>query len=751
MVKKYAALAALVLLCSKSFSQNLYFRSSDYSDSSFFQNNFSALAKKLIPLYKEPNKILYYDNLFRLQFLAGDYANGLATLDTAARLVPQDPVDIKGFGFFYRVFYQARLDYSKDSSRPFPVLYQEAFRRFYRPLPPLGTNGLINFALLDSAYFTGPLNAALSRQKASGKDSIGVRDAVALCRAWLALYTRKKSTAGKDLLNQYEREDYISNDSVLIKMPDGGNIALCIVRRRDAAAPLPVVLMYSIYPGFEHSIAREAATNGYVGIVANTRGKRLSPDETEPFEHDAKDAYAIIDWISRQPWCNGKVGMYGGSYLGFAQWSATKYLHPALKTIVPQVAVGIGIDYPMQNGVFMSYMLQWIHYVINNKYTDYPEFSNFKKWDSVNTSWYRSGRSFRALDSIEGRPNAVFQRWLDHPSYDSYWQGMTPQKDEFTKINIPVLTISGYWDDDQLGAMYYFRQHHQWNKNANHYLLIGPYDHGGAQGFPKKVLAGYTLDSAANIPIQKIVFSWFDHVLKDSSLPAILSNKVNFEVMGANKWQHVSSFSEISNDSITFYLGNNSNDKYYPLLPARPSATGFINQAVDFKERTVDSAGDDSEGLIDSTLNSKKNLVFISAPLQHAATFSGSVRISLKLLTNKKDADIVMHLYQQMPDGKYFSLNSSIQRASYSKDRTKRQLLHPGKIETVNLNKNFLTSIQMPEGSRFVLTIGINRSPDWQINYGSGKDVSQETLADAAVPMEVRWYNDSKVIIPILK
>lgn len=74
--------------------------------------------------------------------------------------------------------------------------------------------------------------------------------------------------------------------------------------------------------------------------------------------------------------------MYGCSHLGFSQWAAAKKVHPALKTIVPQIAVGIGIDYPMQNNIFMSYMLQWIHFVTNNKQTDNEDFGKTKKWEN---------------------------------------------------------------------------------------------------------------------------------------------------------------------------------------------------------------------------------------------------------------------------------------------------------------------------------------------------------------------------------
>ena len=168
--------------------------------------------------------------------------------------------------------------------------------------------------------------------------------------------------------------------------------------------------MYNIYAGYDFDDCKEAINNGYIGVVANTRGKRLSPDSIEPMEHDAHDAYYIIDWISKQPWCNGKVGMYGGSYLGFAQWASVKYLHPALKTILPQVPVGAGIDFPMQNGIFLSYTLRWLHYVMDTKLTDYNGFRNARKWDSLFGNWFKKGSSFRSLDSLEGRPNYIFQR-----------------------------------------------------------------------------------------------------------------------------------------------------------------------------------------------------------------------------------------------------------------------------------------------------------------------------------------------------
>ena len=92
---------------------------------------------------------------------------------------------------------------------------------------------------------------------------------------------------------------------------------------------------------------------------------------------------------------------------------------------------------------------------------------------------------------MEGRPHPLFQRWLQHPAYDSFWQHMVPYQDEFAAIHIPILTTTGYFDDDQLGALYYYRQHLLHYPAANHYLVIGPWDHYGAQAMNNDTLTWY--------------------------------------------------------------------------------------------------------------------------------------------------------------------------------------------------------------------------------------------------------------------
>lgn len=754
-MKKYLlALCIFLLTASSSFSQKLFFAKENYTDSVLLQKNIAVLAKDAAVLYSEPNKSKYYDNLFRLQIVARQYNAAEPTLIKLALNNFGDTVTTKALGFVYRMYSKAMA--ASPAPEDFAGRYDQIFRNSYNALDKDGKNWAEEYFGRDLSDFISALKGTIA-QHPDG-DSISIAYAVALCRSYCSVVAYGATNDyAKSLLRQFAQEQYIIQDSVLVKMPDGATISLTIVRDRKLTAPQPVVMMYNIYSSTDMTgRCKEIASRGYAGIIADTRGKRLSPDAIEPFEHDAKDAYYIIDWISKQPWCNGKVGMYGGSYLGFSQWSAVKYLHPALKTIVPQVSVGAGIDYPQQNGVFMSYMLRWLHYVTNNKLSDNAEFSNNKKWDDLYTKWYKQGSSFRSLDSLEGRPHALFQRWLQHPSYDNYWQSMTPQKEEFARINIPILTTTGYWDDDQLGAMYYYRQYQKYNKSNNYYLLIGPYDHGGSQGYPRKAMGGYTIDSVANIPIMDIVFQWFDYTLKDSSKPAILKDKVNFEVMGSNTWKHVPALSNMSNDTLKFYLGNTIADSRYTLLSSKPKNSNYIKQSVDLRDRSNPSpAGEDITAfpsITDSVLHPEhQKLVFVSDPVEKPFAISGAATASIMASINKKDMDIGFDLYEQTSDGKYIGLVSNLQRASYSINSTKRELLLPGKVETIEMKQTFTTCRQLQKGSRIIVIVGINQNPQWQINYGTGKDVSDETMQDAQIPMEIKWYNSSYIAIPILR
>jgi putative CocE/NonD family hydrolase len=551
---------------------------------------------------------------------------------------------------------------------------------------------------------------------------------------------------GKDSL-------YIVQDSILIKTRDGAYISVIMARKKGETKPQPCILQFSIYVRLSDIDTRckDAVNHGYVGVVAYARGKKNSPGEPMPYEYDGRDVYDVIDWITKQSWSNGKVGMYGGSYNGFTQWASTKNLHPALKTIVPAVSVAPGLDVPMTNNVVMSFVFPWTYYVSNNKLLDDKDYRD-TIWNSAYFKWFSAGTKYPTLDSILGRkPNKIFRTWLKHPSYDSYWQSMIPYKEDFSRINIPILTHTGYFDDGQIGAMYYFREHYKYNPTAEHYLLIGPYAHFGAQGFPDSVVNGYAIDPVARVPIHNMIFQWFDYILKGAAKPSFLKDKINFEVMGANEWRHASSLKTMSNDTLKFYLSDKPIDTGYILQTTKPLKAGSVLQTVDLKGRESGNFYRWNFNIVWDSITYPNGILYVSDPLKEDVIISGTFFGLIKASINKKDFDFSINLFEQMPDGKLFYLSYFMGRASYAKNILKRQLLTPGKTESIPFSNSYLTVKKINKGSRIVALVNVNKSPFEQINYGTGKDVNDETISDAKEPLKVKWGNESFICIPIFK
>ncbi len=555
--------------------------------------------------------------------------------------------------------------------------------------------------------------------------------------------------------NQFSTDDnvYEIQDKILIKTKDGAEISAMMVRKKDSSAALPVIFQYTIYVNHERDLAslKLAADKGYVGVIAYTRGKNLSVSEIVPYEYDGKDANDVIDWISKQTWCNGKIGMYGGSYNAFTQWAAAKYAHPALKTIISAAAGGPGMGLPMENNIFINPNYQWAFYVTNNKTLDEAVNNDRERFNTMQYKWWESGVSYRQIDSMDGTPNKWLQRWLQHPSYDKYWQEMVPYKEDFSKINIPVLAIDGYYNDSQLSGLYYLREHSKYNKNAEQYLILGPYGHFGAQIGGEAEVNEYKVDPVSLIDFRAMRYEWFDYILKKGKKPVFLKDKVNYEVMGTNQWKHASSLQKISNAELTFYFSDKLVNNNYQLVASKPKNQGFLKQEVDFKDRTTMNGGFYPYPIVKTALNNGNGLVFISESIESGTEIAGAFEGWIKASINKKDMDISIALYELMPNGEYFQLSYYVGRASYAKDREKRNLLKPNKVETIPISNSRLVVRKLTKGSKLVVVLNVIKNSAYQINYGTGKDVSDESIADAKEPLTVKWHNDSYLKIPIWK
>ncbi len=684
------------------------------------------------------------DTRFRLQIVAGQYPQAIESIHKL-RALRGDPPQQPPLYLQYEIYASA-----KQLQQTQRIRFADAWKRSFAD----HFQRLDDPTALKAEFAFGSNLQRLREQRDSLVDAtdsvtaLNDEQATALLRAWQvhAAYADFLPLVPQ-AISEDDARRYSIDRNISITTPDGARISAISVHPAEARR-LPVLLTFTIYANddWAWSDAKMMAAHGYASVVAYSRGKGRSPDPVRPYEHDGSDAAAVIAWAAAQPWSNGKVGMYGGSYSGFTQWAALKQRAPALKAIATSATTAPGIDVPMEGGIFLNFIYPWPFYTTNNTSLDDATYGDSGRWNALNSRWYRSGQAYRDLPTLDGAANPWFERWLQHPTYDAYWQALIPQGREFADIGIPVLATTGYFDGAQIGALHYFREHLKQRPDADHTLLIGPYEHFTMQtGVPEQV-QGYTPDPAARVDLQALRLAWFDHVLKAAAKPALLADRVNWQVMGSNQWRHAASLDAMPTRQQRFYLLPASGGGHR--LAAEPAPTRSSVQRIDFRERG-DAAWQPPTQVINRELDTHAGLVFLSEPLEQDTELAGAFSGTLDFSLNKQDADIALAIYELTADGDYLDLAYWLQRLSHAADPSQRQLLAPAQRHSVRLTDTRLLGRKLAAGSRLVITLGVIKQPDRQLNLGSGKNPNDETLADAGTPLEIRWYGSSHINLPV--
>ena len=705
------------------------------------------LAERLLPVYQESDSERYLANLSALQMVAGDYAAAdVSRQALRERRRGADAVRTVGRALIYDIY-----AYAKTIEAENRVAFAQAFTRsFGEVIPRLNDHDaylVTRWFKAAPPVFRDALQELLDQQR--GKGSIGQSEAVGLISAYLAFSAYRNFAPLVDaLVAEDDRRRYTVGNDALIRTSDGARIAVMVVRPKNPSTTLPALLQLTVYE--TQNYAKECASHGYIGVVAYVRGGRTRLRPMVPYQQEGDDARAVINWIVKQPWSDGRVGMYGVGYSGFTAWAAAARSPSALKAIATTGATAPGIDFPMAGGIFQNSAYRWSLYMSTTLESVEKSYQDDSLWSALDQQWYSSGRRYRDLGRLHQQPNPIFIRWLNHPSYDLYWQQAHPSPEQFARINIPVLTTTGYFSASEAGALDYFTQHLRNNSHADHTLLIGPYDDDVMQRNPTAVLQGYKVDSAALVDVHELQYQWFDHVFKGSATPPLLTTQVNYEVMGTNEWRHAPSLAAMGGDSLKFYLDSALSGESRRLTRRKPTKVAYALQTVNFADRT-DAGWLPPAELISQVLASHNSIMFVSEPLTKPTDISGQFSARLDFTVNKMDMDLNVMLYERLTSGEYICLfNPAYEfRASYASDRTNRHLLRAGERQELAVKPERLTSRRLQAGSRLVMVLGINKRPDREINYGTGNDVSEESIADGKSPLKVRWYSDSYIEIPV--
>ncbi|HEY6484583.1 MAG TPA: CocE/NonD family hydrolase [Steroidobacteraceae bacterium] len=709
------------------------------------------LADRILPVYQEKDPERYLRNLSALQMAAGNYPAAWSSRESLRdRRRAADAHRPVSRSAIFDIYVHA-MQRQADEHTAFSAAFAQSYWDLVSKLDDQNDYLLTAWLTIPVGSFQDALQRATDQWR--GKGNIPLPDAVELIHAYLEFDAYRAFHSLVAALNaDDEANRYVIDWDLLIHTADGGAISAVMVRPKDDTTPLPTLLEFTIHVD-ANNFARECAAHGYVGIVAFTRGERRSPGEVVPYLHDGEDARAVINWIARQPWSDGRVGMYGSSYSAFTQWAAARRLPPALKAMATSSATVPGIDFPMTGNIVHNSAFRWSGCVSNTKGFDEKTCSDEARWRTLNAAWYASGKSYAELDRTFGARNRIFHQWLDHPSYDRFWQKFVPQREQFAHINIPVLATTGYYAAGELGTLYYFTEHTRHDPHASQTLLIGPYDDNVMQNNGAAAnLQGYALDQAALIDLRELRYQWFDSIFKGGERPALLKDRVNFEVMGANEWRHAPSLEAMAKGTLRFYLDAAlfAQGGVHRLSLHKPTEAAFVRQKVDFADRT-DALWTPPAELLSQNLSPHYSVQYVSEPLRHALELDGAFSGRLDLRLNKMDVDLNVAIYELLADGQYLQLFDPAYefRASYVRDRVNRHLLKAGERQQLSFRSERLMSRQLQAGSRIVLVLGVNKRPDEQINYGTGGPVNQESIADAKVPLNLRWYADSYIELPL--
>jgi uncharacterized protein len=736
-------------------AQTFQLSATDLADSAAMTRSMPRLAADVLAEYRDSNRDRFLDNVFGLQMLSGAYEDALASLIELRSALANAPPHVRAARVQYEVLARARI--MEQNGQLFRDAFSEVFRETFVTLDDESAAWAARAFLVSAGAAANDLLWATPDQ--TGQNTVSLDAALTLLHVYKAVDAyRAFASLPPALVAEDDARRYSIQADVQVATPDGATVCALIVRPRQSSARLPALLQFTIYADSVAPLreALLAAAHGYLGVIGYTRGKVCSPDRPVPYVHDGSDAAALIDWIATQAWSDGRVGMYGGSYSGFTAWAAAKHMPPALRAIMVGAPVGPGIDVPMEGNISWNFVYQWPFYTANNRFLDNATYFDNARWNRLFREWYRSGKPYETLPEIDGTPNPIFADWIAHPDLDEYWRGMIPQGNEYTNIGIPILQTAGYFFGGPGAAVYYFLQHTKHDPGAEHYLLIGPYDHFQAQrgvvtalGDTATYFAGYVIDPAARIDIlADLRYQWFDYALRGAPRPALLADRVNYQVMGGNCWRHAPSIAAMADNRFRLYLSAARSGERYT-LSRTPGVVGTsIPQVVDLADRS-DVNRRPVGGLMDTVIDTANAITLMSEPLTEPIEVSGLLSGHLDVIANKRDFDFSITPYELTADGEYFQLAPYTSRASYVLSLQNRHLLTPGQVEQLDFESNLrMISRRVGAGSRVVIVLSIVKNPAQQINYGTGGSVSAESIDDAVDPLSIRWLHDSYVEFP---
>jgi putative CocE/NonD family hydrolase len=570
---------------------------------------------------------------------------------------------------------------------------------------------------------------------------------------------------------------------VQVPMRDGVALATN-VWRPQAPGPFPALLIRTPYgkdaaatfgnPKLPDVFALVDA--GYAVVAQDVRGTSRSPGTFVPHANEGSDGADTLEWLAGQPWCDGRVGMWGGSYMGFAQWQAAVAGVPALRAIAPAMTSADPYAAPWRSpggALSQDAVLSWgtlsALRVIGRDSAD-PD----------DTQVLMSGLSepLRLLhDPLPIADRGAITRhlpWvgdaLGHPERDAFWQEIS-SIDRCGDITVPALHVGGWYDVfvGETVRSYTMMRRHGGSTAAREgqRLIIGPWAHADGTDlgtFPDRSFGLHSSIKAADVTGAHLRF--FDRWVRGRTDVPDDNHRVRIFVMGIDQWRDELDWPVPGTRRTDFFLdgdGRANTADGDGVLTRDAGATEAVDTFLYDPRRPVPSVGGAVLAVASgafpgpadqSAVEARADVLCFTTPvLEQSVEVTGHVTLVLHVSSSAPDTDFTGKLVDVQPDGRAILLCEGIQRARYRKSLTDPRPMEPGTVQELTIDLNVTANVFLP-GHRIRLEVSSSNFPRYDRNTNTGGDIATEGEADLAVAVNRVHHGSnhpSRLVLPLVE
>jgi uncharacterized protein len=548
-----------------------------------------------------------------------------------------------------------------------------------------------------------------------------------------------------------------------LKMRDGVTLRADICRPK-ADGKFPVLLTRTPYDKKGViDFCVKGAVRGYVVVAQDVRGRYASEGDWYPFKYESQDGYETVEWAAALPYSNGKVGMFGGSYVGATQYLAAIAKPPHLAGICPNYTASNYHDgWTYQGGAFEQWFNEsWTTGLALNTISRHANSASDKvSWTQKLPLW-----SYPVLEiPPAGGLAPYFTDWLAHPNYDDYWKQWSIE-DQYAQIQVPVFSL-GAWYDIFLGGT--LRNYVRLKKEAGteaarrgQRLMI--YVGGHAGGWSNGKVGAVDFGDKLPFDLGEVTLRWYDNLLKGMANGLEDEKPVRIFVMGKNDWRQEDDWPLERAKPTRYYLrstkpanGLEGGGTLSTAAPAQEKPDQYVYDPNDSAptiggplccEPLPTGVGPEDQRPAEARGDV---LVFSSPGFTQNTEVTGPISLDLYVSSSAVDTDFTGKLIDVWPNGFAQNLTEGILRLRYRNSPEKPELGNPGEIYHISVDLWATSNVFLP-GHKLRLEISSSNFPRFDRNLNTGEDQARGTHIVKAI--NVIYHDNSRpsaLVLPIV-